>query len=171
MNEPVTSGREVILLRETTCPLCEDVRDALLEMRDDLQFRLREVDVSSDPSLYRRYQYVVPVVCANGLTLLSGRIAPDDMRTEIERAFGPNPLAETPEDEEEFLRLLECPICEGDLESRPRAVACLRCGKEYERRDGVLLLLDPPEPPSRLRLMARLARIISFKLERPKKRG
>lgn len=171
MNKPATSGREVILLRETTCPLCEDVRDALLEMQDDLHFHLREVDVSSDPLLHRRYQYSVPVVCANGLTLLSGRIAPDDLRAEIERAFGPDPLAETPEDEEEFLPLLECPICEGDLESRPRAVVCLRCGKEYERRSGVLLLLDPPEPRSRLRLMARLGRMISFKLEQPRKRG
>lgn len=171
MNDPGTRAREVTLLRERTCPLCEDALQALVQLQEELDFELREVDVGSDSKLHERYQYVVPVVCANGLTLLSGRIALSDLRVEIHRAFGPDPLAGVPDEEVEFLSLLECPICEGELESRPRAVACLRCGKEYERRNGVLLLLDAPEPRSRLRLLDRLGKLISFRMKVPDKRG
>jgi hypothetical protein len=149
--------------------LCDHALDALRELSEELRFRVREVDIGEEPALWERYRYAVPVVCASGLTLLSGRIDAGVLRAEIERAFGPDPLAGVPKEEAQFLPALECPICEGDLESRPRAVACLRCGQEYGRLDGVLLLTPVPETSTRPNLMDRIGRLIGFKLHEPAK--
>lgn len=131
----------------------------------ELGFHVRSLDLAEDPVLAARYRHAAPVVRARGITLLSGVMDTDGLRTEIVRAFGPHPLRDVPEREEEFLALLECPICAGDLESRPRAVSCLRCGKEYSREQGVLMLMDLPERESRLSILRWLGRLISFRLD------
>ncbi len=172
MKEPQPNAREVVLLREQQCPLCEHALDSLEELSGELGFSLRQVDISeAGQELRERYRYAVPVVCASGLTLLSGRIDTDSLRVEIRRAFGPDPLAGVPPEEAEFLPALECPICEGDLESRPRAVACLRCGKEYSRLDGVLILMEVPERSTGPNLMDWVGRLIGFKLPREREKG
>lgn len=125
--------------------------------------------LESDPELEKRYRYSFPVVCAGGVPVLSGIVEASALRCELQRAFGPDPLAGVPADEAEFLRALDCPVCAGDLESRPRAVVCLRCGKEYERREGVLLLTEAPERRAWLPLLEWAGRLLSFKLEGRKK--
>jgi glutaredoxin len=161
--------REVVLLNQRNCPLCEDARAALSALSGEMGFAVREVDVRADPALRERYRDVLPVVRAGGYSLLSGRIAEAELRAELERAFGPDPRADVPPEEEMFLPALECPVCEGDLESRPRAVACLRCGAEYPRIGGVLMLMDRPEEPGRLGLLDRLGRLIGFELREARK--
>lgn len=161
--------REVVLLNQRNCPLCEKASAALTALSGEMGFRVREVDVWADRALRDRYQYVLPVVRAAGHTLLSGRIVETELRAEIERAFGPDPLADIPPEEEMFLPALECPVCEGELESRLRAVACLRCGAEYPRIGGVLMLMDRPEEPGRSGLMDRLGALIGFELRETRK--
>ncbi len=156
--------REVTLLGERNCPVCDDAREALFSLSEELQFCVRMLDADEEPVLRERYGYVLPVVCVGGSSLLSGRFSTDELRGELQRAFGPDPFRGVPAEEEQFLPLLECPVCEGDLESRPRAVACLRCNREYGRLDGVLLLMDAPETIPRFGLLDRLGRAISFKL-------
>lgn len=57
------------------CHLCEKVREELLEMRETVEFTLREIDVSADPALLARYRYDVPVVVVDGEELARHRIA------------------------------------------------------------------------------------------------
>ncbi len=156
--------REVTLVGERNCPLCDDALQELRSLTGELRFHLRELDAAETPALRERYQYVLPVVRVGEMALLSGRFSTDDLRRELLRAFGPDPLKGVPAEEGQFLPLLECPVCEGDLESRPRAVACLRCNREYCRLDGVLMLMDAPETEPRFGLLDRLCRLISFKL-------
>lgn len=164
MIDAQAATREVTLVGEHNCPLCDSARDELHSLREELQFQLRELDADDEPALRERYQYVLPVVCVGGMALLSGRFSTKDLYSELRRAFGPDPLKGVPAEEEQFLPLLECPVCEGDLESRPRAVACLRCNREYARVDGVLLLMAAPEIEPRFGLLDRLGRLIGFKL-------
>ncbi len=159
--------REVVLITKRSCHLCDVTREQLRSLAPRLQLTVRELDVADHPDLEERYRFSVPVVRANGLTLLSGRITEPELVRELTRAFGPEPTRGVPPNEEEFLRALECPICGGDLESRPRAVVCLRCGQEYPRRDGVLMLMAPVEKPSGLGIMDRVGRLIGFKLRPP----
>ena len=159
--------REVVLIRKQDCRLCDVAREALSQLAAEMGFRVYEIDIGEDATLAELYRHAVPVVRANGLTLLSGRMDVETLQQELDRAFGPNPLAGVPEDEPEFLAVLECPACGGSLESRPRAVACLYCGREYQRDQGVLILMAEPERPSRLRIMDWVGSLIGFRLKEP----
>lgn len=48
------------------CHLCDKVRADLEEMREVVEFVLREIDITSDPALHARYRYDVPVVLVDG---------------------------------------------------------------------------------------------------------
>lgn len=159
--------RTVTMLGKPGCHLCDEARSILVRLSHELEFELREVNILDDPPLRQRYQYAIPVVLVKGIPLLSGRIAELDARGEIKRAFGPEPLAEVPADEAMFLHTLQCPICKGELESRPRAVACLRCGHEFSRREGVLMLTTTPEPKAGNGVLDRLVKLIGFRLKTP----
>lgn len=165
MADDATDTREVILIVKQDCSLCDDARAVVSSLTAEMGLAVREVDLVDDPESCERYQYAVPVVCANGLPLLSGHINKADLRQEVERAFGRDPLAGVPSEEPEFLPVLRCPVCDGHLQSRPRAVACLRCGKEYERRDGVLMLMAAPEREPRVGIMDWIGRLLEFRLE------
>lgn len=57
---------EVVLYGKPDCPLCEEGRDALETLRGSMPFRLREVDITGDDELHRRYLERVPVVAVEG---------------------------------------------------------------------------------------------------------
>ncbi|MDQ3855445.1 MAG: glutaredoxin family protein [Chloroflexota bacterium] len=144
--------------------MCDLALEHLHQLASELRFEVRVLDIADHPGIAERYRDVVPVVQAGGLTLLSGRFGVDELRHELERAFGPNPLRGVPVEEGHFLHVLCCPSCDGPLESRPRAVACLRCGREYERRGGVLMLQVEPERESHWGPMDLLGRLLQFRL-------
>ena len=48
------------------CRLCDEVRAELLQMREVVEFTLHEIDIASDPALFARYRYDVPVVVVEG---------------------------------------------------------------------------------------------------------
>jgi len=59
----------LVLYGRDGCHLCEEARAAILELRAELPpFRLREVDIESDPALHAAYLERIPVVeVAGGL--------------------------------------------------------------------------------------------------------
>lgn len=157
--------RHVTVLGEPGCPLCAQAGEILQRLAPALGVTVRRVELAPESQQWERYRYVAPVICADGVPVLSGRIEERELREELERVFGSDAPPEVPPDEGKFLRLLECPICEGKLEGRPRAVACLRCGREYARHGGVLLLVDTPEPEGPPGFLDRIGAAIGFKLE------
>jgi glutaredoxin len=48
------------------CHLCDDARAALERVRARTTFSLREVDITTDDDLHRRYLERIPVVSLNG---------------------------------------------------------------------------------------------------------
>ena len=56
----------VTLYGKPGCCLCDEAREAIGAIRGELRFELREVDISVDPVLHRRYGERIPVVCVNG---------------------------------------------------------------------------------------------------------
>jgi glutaredoxin len=57
---------EVTLYGKPGCHLCEEARAAIEALRAERSFELREVDVSLDPALQRRYGERIPVVEIDG---------------------------------------------------------------------------------------------------------
>ena len=48
------------------CHLCDEARAALLRVRADVPFELREIDIDGDDELFKRYLERIPVVTLNG---------------------------------------------------------------------------------------------------------
>jgi len=55
---------ELTLYMRSACHLCEDMQLDLARWQEPLGFRLRTVDVDSDPELVARFNTLVPVLMA-----------------------------------------------------------------------------------------------------------
>jgi glutaredoxin len=63
----VCEVRRVTLYTRKGCHLCDQARDAILELRrSGHPLELREIDIESDPELERDYLERIPVVAVNG---------------------------------------------------------------------------------------------------------
>jgi glutaredoxin len=58
--------RTVTLYGRAGCHLCDDARAALLRVRLDRPFELREIDIESDAALHARYLERIPVIALDG---------------------------------------------------------------------------------------------------------
>lgn len=67
-SKTVTSetAREVVLYSGPGCGLCEAARHALEQLSSTYAFRLREIDIHSDPALERRWLIAIPVIEVDG---------------------------------------------------------------------------------------------------------
>ena len=69
----------VTLYAKAGCHLCDEARayleDALTDL--DQEVDLREADIRTDPELFERYRYRIPVIVVDGDERLEGRISND----------------------------------------------------------------------------------------------
>ena len=74
------------------CHLCERARATLSLLRDELGFRLREVDISGDAELEPRYREWLPVVEIDGERAFVYHVDPDGFRRRLARSAQTRPL-------------------------------------------------------------------------------
>jgi glutaredoxin len=67
---------KIVLYTRPGCHLCERVEDWLLEA--GLQWQ--DVDITTDPVLFERYQHRIPAIDVNGREVLCAPITRDDVR-------------------------------------------------------------------------------------------
>ena len=68
------------------CSLCEVVKAELENLGAHRRFDLREVDVTTDRELKKRYGLSIPVLELDGELLLSGKIDPSELRRALQTA-------------------------------------------------------------------------------------
>jgi glutaredoxin len=66
------------------CHLCEEARQVVESVRSERYFDLREVDVSLDPELHRRFGERIPVVELEGEELFELRVDPAALRERLD---------------------------------------------------------------------------------------
>jgi hypothetical protein len=64
----------ITLYTKSPCHLCENVRQDLDLLRLQHDCVITEVDITSDPDLYDRYRYLIPVVVIEGGPTLTAPI-------------------------------------------------------------------------------------------------
>ncbi|MBA3717986.1 MAG: glutaredoxin family protein [Actinobacteria bacterium] len=77
------SVTDVVLYHAAGCHLCERARAMLAELREELAFDLREVDISGDPELEKRYRELIPVVEIDGAQAFVYYVQPDAFRRKL----------------------------------------------------------------------------------------
>lgn len=66
----------VELYSKQRCPLCEDALEVLQDLRVRYEFELVLYDIQSDPVLWERFKYDVPVVFISGERAFKHRLIP-----------------------------------------------------------------------------------------------
>ncbi|MFS8629665.1 MAG: glutaredoxin family protein [Bacillales bacterium] len=64
----------VKLYTRKRCPLCDDAKKILLELREERGFSLEEVDIEESDALTELYGLMIPVVEINGVEVQYGKI-------------------------------------------------------------------------------------------------
>lgn len=64
----------VKLYTRKRCPLCDDAKKILLELREERDFSLEEVDIEESDALTELYGLMIPVVEINGVEVQYGKI-------------------------------------------------------------------------------------------------
>ncbi|MDQ3866383.1 MAG: glutaredoxin family protein [Actinomycetota bacterium] len=73
----------VVLYSARDCHLCDAARRVLERARDDVPFRLEEVDIAGDADLERRYRERIPVVEIDGAEAFTYVVHPKALRDRL----------------------------------------------------------------------------------------
>lgn len=73
----------VTLYGKPGCLLCEEARELLSELERHYPLTVVEVDITTDPQIFRRYDIRIPVIVVDGGQELEAPIS----RRELRRAF------------------------------------------------------------------------------------
>ena len=78
--------REVILYGKPGCHLCDEARRLLQRLGRRYRLELTETDITTDPSLYRQYDVLIPVIKVAGGATLEAPIKEDALRRALDEA-------------------------------------------------------------------------------------
>ena len=67
------------------CPLCDEARELLHCLESDFSMAVREIDITTDHTLFERYKTIIPVIVIDGQFTLGARIEEDDVRSCLTR--------------------------------------------------------------------------------------
>ena len=65
---------DVTFYTKTGCHLCEEARDMLEDIAELTTYVLTEIDIRSNPAIFEKYRYRIPVILINDETLIEGHI-------------------------------------------------------------------------------------------------
>jgi glutaredoxin len=74
---------EVTIYLAQGCHLCESAQRVLAAVREEIPFRLVEVEIDGDPDLERAYRERIPVVAVNGEEAFTHFVHPDGLRRRL----------------------------------------------------------------------------------------
>ena len=82
----VTRGEmmDIVLYTREECPLCEEAKEVLDEVRKERPFEYREIDITTSPELARKYKNLIPVLAIDGEVAFVGRVDAKALRARLE---------------------------------------------------------------------------------------
>jgi glutaredoxin len=79
---------QLTLYGKPGCHLCDDARAAVARVRAQRPFKLREVDVTLDPVLFREYGERIPVLALDGEELFEFHVDEAVLMERLDRVDG-----------------------------------------------------------------------------------
>ena len=74
----------VVLYTKAGCGLCEKMKAEMARAACDDSYALEEVDIETDPELFARYRYEIPVLFINGVEAFRHRLTSDEFQARID---------------------------------------------------------------------------------------
>jgi glutaredoxin len=75
--------RVVTIYRARGCHLCDSAQRVLAAVREEIPFRLVEVEIDGDPDLERTYRERIPVVAVDGEEAFTFFVHPEGLRRRL----------------------------------------------------------------------------------------
>jgi glutaredoxin len=79
---------EVVLYTAEGCHLCQKARATLADLATEVEFELREIDITGDPELEAEYRAWIPVVEIDGRRRFTYHVQPEPFRRAVAQANG-----------------------------------------------------------------------------------
>lgn len=79
---------EVTFYTKAGCHLCEDARELLEEIAQEIEYGLTEIDIRSDMAVFEMYRYRIPVIVINQEKVLEAPIEADELAQAFQQARG-----------------------------------------------------------------------------------
>jgi glutaredoxin len=76
---------KVQIYSKPDCSLCEEAKVILERVRRKVHFELEEIDIRSDPALFERHQYDIPVVWIDGSKAFKHRLTEAELLARLRR--------------------------------------------------------------------------------------
>ncbi len=77
------TSHHVVLYSKPGCHLCEETRQWLEHLRAEFDLRLEEIDISTDPELFKKYFDKIPVLWIDYHIQLAAPIRQTDIRAAL----------------------------------------------------------------------------------------
>ena len=77
------SGTRVTLIGKPGCHLCDDARDVIAQVADELGVGWDERNILDDPALRERFSEQIPVILVDGEPHDFWRVSPDRLRAAL----------------------------------------------------------------------------------------
>jgi glutaredoxin len=75
----------VTVYGKAECSLCDKATAILERLQREFDYRIKHVDITDDPDLFRRYRYRIPVVVLNGREIAAGIVTTPALRSALGR--------------------------------------------------------------------------------------
>lgn len=75
--------RQVVLYTKPGCHLCDHAKAAILAVRREISFELKEIDIRLDAELFDLYKFDIPVVTIDGLRAFKHRVDPAALKEKL----------------------------------------------------------------------------------------
>lgn len=75
---------DIVLYTRGECPLCEEAKEVLDEVRRKRPFEYREIEITTSPDLAKRYKNLIPVLAIDGEVAFVGRVDAKALRARLE---------------------------------------------------------------------------------------
>ena len=81
-----TRKPDVAVFHSAGCHICERALEQVRALRDELEFELREIDITGDPALEEVYRDWLPVIEIDGRRRFTYHLQPDAFRRAVAQA-------------------------------------------------------------------------------------
>jgi hypothetical protein len=79
----VSPRTRVVLYTKPGCGLCEEMKQEMSNADCVGLYTLEEIDIESDPELFARYRYEIPVLFINGVEAFRHRLRADEFKAYV----------------------------------------------------------------------------------------
>ncbi len=71
----------ITIYSKNNCHLCDIAKEALIKIRKEFPFSLREVDIEKDKKIFEKYKYLIPVIEIDGKITFTYKVNETELKT------------------------------------------------------------------------------------------